>query len=306
MRVELTFTEISIPSCGTFTVSSERDTYIHSDLHTILRDIHSVLREGYLHSQRSPYHPAGHSQCSLRGILTFTEISIPSCGTFTVSSERDTYIHRDLHTILRDIHSVLREGYLHSQRSPYHPAGHSQCSPRGILTFTEISIPSCGTFTVFSERDTYIHRDLHTILQDIHSVLREGYLHSQKSPYHPAGHSQCPPRGILTFTEISIPSCGTFTVSSERDTYIHRDLHTILRDIHSVLREGYLHSQKSPYHPAGHSQCPPRGILTFTEISIPSCRTFTVSSGRDVRRVTRSSVLTFAVYSTVLNLNCKV
>ena len=257
----LTFTEISIPSCRTFTVSTGRDTYIHRDLHTILQDIHSFHREGYLHSQR--------------------EISIPSCRTFTVSTGRDTYIHRDLHTILQDIQSVHWEGYLHSQRSPYHPAGHSQFPPRGILTFTEISVPSCRTFTVSSKRDTYIHRDLHTILQDIHSVLREGYLHSQRSPYHPAGHSQCPLRGILTFTEISIPSCGTFTVSSERDTYIHRDLHTILQDIHSVLREGYLHSQRSPYHPAGHSQCSPGGIFTFTEISIPSCRTFTVFSERD-------------------------
>ena len=156
-------------------MSSGRDTYIHRDLHTILGDIHSVLREEYLHSQRSPYHPAGHSQCPLGGILTFTEISVSSCRTFTVSSWRDTYIHRDLRIILRDIHSVLREGYLHSQRSPYHPAGHSQCRPGGILTFTEISIPSCGTFTVSSERDTYIHRDLRTILRDIHSVHREGY-----------------------------------------------------------------------------------------------------------------------------------
>ena len=82
-----------------------------------------------LHSQRSPYHPAGHSKCLLGGILTFTEI-------------------------------------------PYHPAGHSKCSPGGILTFK-----------VFSRRDTYIHRDPHTILRDIHSVHREGccddtFLHS--------------------------------------------------------------------------------------------------------------------------------
>ena len=105
--------------------------------------------------------------------LTFTEIPYHPAG-HSVSSGRDTYIHRDPIPSCRTF-SVLREGYLHSQRCPYHPAGHSQCHPGGILTFTEIAVPSCRIFTVSSGRDTYIHRDRRTILQDIHSVHREGY-----------------------------------------------------------------------------------------------------------------------------------